>query len=124
VHNFRYKKNSSQCNYLDRGLKLQEDWLGNEDFASLRAEITDFCLQELYLFAWSAASNFQQSIDDGIEVYIVLVRHCFYPLMGRGHRGRSFGFCSIEEIEVVDYVGRSRCSEDCDSLPDLQRVTN
>jgi hypothetical protein len=57
--------------------------LRDEDFAGLCAQITDFCFQKLNLFAGSAASDLQQSIDDGIEVYICLIRHGFGPLVGR-----------------------------------------
>ena len=77
------KSQSDNYTYLDRCFQLQQDWLGDEDFTSLGAKITNLCLQKLYLFAWSAASDLQQSVDDGIEIYIVLVRHSFSPLVGR-----------------------------------------
>lgn len=61
-------------------LELKEDWLGDEDLARLGAKVTDLSLQQLDLLSWSRASHFQQAIDNGIEVHIVLVRHCISVL--------------------------------------------
>lgn len=69
--------------YLDRRLKLQQDGLRDEYFTGFCAQITDLCFQELHLFAWAATSDFQQSVDYGIEVYIILIRHFFCPQGGR-----------------------------------------
>lgn len=69
----------------------------DENFSRLGAKKADFCFQELHLLAGSAASDFQQSVDDRIEVYIVLVRHGFCPLWeggGGGCRGEVMGFRS------------------------------
>ena len=48
-----------QMTYLDRGLELEEDGLGDEDLAGLGAEITDLGLEELDLLAWAAASHLE-----------------------------------------------------------------
>jgi len=49
--------------------------LSDEYLASFGAEKTDFCLKQLYLFAGPAPSHLQQSINDRIKVYIILIRH-------------------------------------------------
>lgn len=48
-----------QMTYLDRGLELEEDGLGDEDLAGLGAEITDLGLEKLDLLAWTAASHLE-----------------------------------------------------------------
>jgi len=80
---------------LDRSLKLEKDGLRDENLAGLCAQITDLGFQELNLFARSAASNLQQSIDDGIEIYIVLVRHGFCPLVGKKETGLCVGASAV-----------------------------
>lgn len=48
-----------QMTYLDRGLELEEDGLGDEDLAGLGAKITDLGLEKLDLLAWAAASHLE-----------------------------------------------------------------
>ena len=44
--------------------------------------MADFCLKKLHLLPGSASSHFEQSIDDGIQVHIVLIRHAVLPVRG------------------------------------------
>jgi len=39
-------------------------------------------------------SDLQQSVDDGVEIDVVLVRHCFCPLVEEGEGGFCCGFRS------------------------------
>ena len=68
--------------------------MGDEDLTSFGAQITDLCLQKLDLFAGAASSDLQQSVDDGVEINVVLVRHCFCPLVEEGDGGVCCGFRS------------------------------
>jgi hypothetical protein len=95
--------------YLDRRLKLEEDWLRDEDFSRLGAEIADFCFQELHLLARSAASDLQQSVDDGIEVYIILVRHGFCPLGVKRVTGQVMFSAVRGSSSFVSSLDRFRC---------------
>jgi hypothetical protein len=73
--------------------------LGDEDLTSLGAQITDLCLQKLNLLAGAASSDLQQSIDDGVEIDVVLVRHGFCPLLEEGDGGFGSGFRSERRME-------------------------
>jgi hypothetical protein len=73
--------------------------LGDEDLTGLGAQITDLCLQQLNLLAGPASSDLQQSVDDGVEVNVVLVRHCFCPLVEEGDGGFCCGFRSERGME-------------------------
>lgn len=64
-----------KISYLDRSLKFEEDWLGNENLASSGAEVADLGLEKLDLLAGSAATDLEQSVDDGVEIDVLLVRH-------------------------------------------------
>jgi hypothetical protein len=72
------------CTHLDWSLQFKQYWLRNENFSRFRAKIANFCFQQLYLFAWSASSHLQQAIDDGVQIYLVLVGHGCGPLVGQG----------------------------------------
>jgi hypothetical protein len=66
--------------YLNRSFKLEEDRLGNEDLASLSAEIADLCLEQLDLLAGTASSNLEETVDYGVEIDLMLVRHFLFIL--------------------------------------------
>jgi hypothetical protein len=68
--------------------------LGDEDLTGLGAKITDLCLQKLNLLAGAASSDLQQSVDDRVKIDVVLVRHCFCPLVEEGDGGLCCGFRS------------------------------
>ena len=68
--------------YLDRSLQFQQYWLGDEYLASFLAKMTNFYFKELNLFPRSTPSYFEQPIDDGVEVHIVLIRHAVVPSLG------------------------------------------
>lgn len=67
-----------QSTYLDGGLKLQQNGLGNEDLAGLGAEETDLRFQELHLLARTAAPHLQEAIDDRVQIHFLI-----------GHNGRT-----------------------------------
>ena len=73
--------------------------MGDEDLTSFGAQITDLCLQKLHLLAGATSSNLQQSVDDGVEIDVVLVRHCFCPLVEEGDGGFGNGFRSERGME-------------------------
>jgi hypothetical protein len=62
--------------YLDGSLQLEEDGLGDEYFTSFGAEVTNLGLEQLNLFAGSAAPHLQEAINYRVEIDFVLVRHC------------------------------------------------
>ena len=70
--------------HLDWSLQLKQYWLRNEDLSRFRAKIANLCFQQLYLFAGSASSHLQQAVDDGVQIYLVLVGHGCGPLVGQG----------------------------------------
>lgn len=69
---------------LYRCFKLEKNRLRDEDFAGLGAEISDFGLEQLDLLARAAAADFQETVDDGVEVDLVLVRHDLLAKLGEG----------------------------------------
>jgi hypothetical protein len=60
---------------LDGSLELEQNGLGNEDLASLRAEKTNFRFQELDLLARAAAADLEQAIDYRVEIDLMLIGH-------------------------------------------------
>jgi len=73
---------------LDRSLKLKEDGLGNENLASSGAEVTDLGLEKLDLLARSATADLEQSVDDGVEIDVLLVRH-YEKALQEGRKGKT-----------------------------------
>lgn len=61
--------------YLDGSLKLEEDGLRDENLSSFCAEKANLGLEQLNLLSRAASTHFQQAINDGIEVYLILVCH-------------------------------------------------
>ncbi len=76
--------NRGTCAYLDRSFELQQDWLGDEDLASFGAQESYLCLQQLYLLTRPAATNFEESVNNGVEIHIILVRHRWQKTSGNG----------------------------------------
>ena len=68
----RYRQGRS---YLYRCFQLEQNRLRDEDLTSLGAQVTNFSLKQLNLLSGSASANFQQSIDDGVEIHLLLIRH-------------------------------------------------
>lgn len=68
-------KGESQCAYLDRSFELEEDGLRDEDLARLGAEVADLSLKKLNLLSGTAAANLEETVNDGVEIDVVLVRH-------------------------------------------------
>jgi hypothetical protein len=74
--------------YLDGSLKLEENGLGNENLASSGAEVTDLGLEKLDLLARSATADLEQSVDDGVEIDVLLVRH-YEKALQEGRKGKT-----------------------------------
>ena len=51
----------------------------DEDLSGLLAQVTDFSLEELDLLARPTPSHFEQSIDDRIQINVILIRHGVFP---------------------------------------------
>lgn len=64
--------------YLDRCLELEQDGLGNEDLASLSAQVSNLGLEQLDLLAGAAATDLQEAVDYGVQVDIVVICHGDY----------------------------------------------
>lgn len=60
---------------LDGRFEFKKDGLRDEDLPGLGAKETDLRLEKLNLLSRTAASHFQQSVDDGIQIDIVLISH-------------------------------------------------
>jgi len=73
---------------LDGSFKLEEDGLGNENLASSGAEVTDLGLEKLDLLARSATADLEQSVDDGVEIDVLLVRH-YEKALQEGRKGKT-----------------------------------
>lgn len=58
--------------YLDGCLQFQQYGLGDEDFPSLGAKITNLRLQKLNLLARPAAPHLQQSINDRVQIHVLI----------------------------------------------------
>lgn len=52
--------------YLNRSLKLEQDGLRDEDFASLGAQVSDFGLEQLDLLTGATATDLQEAVDYGV----------------------------------------------------------
>lgn len=61
--------------YLDGRFQLEEDGLGDEDLARLRAEEPNLGLEELHLLPGATTPDLEQAIDYRIEVDLMLVGH-------------------------------------------------
>ena len=79
--------------YLDRGFQFQQYGLGDEDLAGLLAQVTYLCFKKLDLLPGSTSSHFEQPIDDGIQVHIILIRHAVVPVCGATSAFLSSGRC-------------------------------
>lgn len=80
--------------YLDGGLKLEEDGLGNEDLTGLGAKITDLRLEKLNLLARAATSHLEKPIDYRVKIDLMLVCHCVrvaWRVFARRDLERGFG---------------------------------
>lgn len=88
------------CTHLDWSLQLKQYWLRNEDLSRFRAKIANLCFQQLYLFAWSASSHLQQAVDDGVQIYLVLVGHGCGPLVGQGEMETFGQLWSVRQMNV------------------------
>jgi hypothetical protein len=73
--------------YLDGSLKLEEDGLGDENLASSGAEVADLGLEKLDLLAGSATADLEQSVDDRVEIDVLLIRH-YEKLYRKEERGK------------------------------------
>ena len=70
-------RNAAERTCLDRCLELEQYWLRDKDLSSLRAQMTNLVFQKLHLLSRSAASHFQEPLDDRVKVHIILIRHDF-----------------------------------------------
>ena len=61
--------------YLDGGLELEEDGLGDKNLTGLGAKVPNLGLEKLNLLTGAAASNLEKPVDYGIEVHLVLICH-------------------------------------------------
>jgi len=64
--------------YLYRSFKLEQNGLRDENLTSLGAEIANLGLEKLYLLSGSATTHLEKSVNDGVQVHVLLVRHCYY----------------------------------------------
>lgn len=62
--------------YLYGSFQFKQNGLRDEYLACLGAQVADLSFEQLDLFARPAATDFQQPVYDGVEVNLVLVRHC------------------------------------------------
>jgi hypothetical protein len=103
--------------YLDGSLELEQNGLGNEDLASLRAEITNFRFQELDLLAGAAAADLEQAIDYRVEIDLMLIGHFSTEALARedgplrreekrGTRKGGFGSCrDVQDLAAAESGG-------------------
>lgn len=68
-------KGQCQAIYLDGGLQLEQDGLGDKDLASFGTQVSNLGFEQLDLLSWAAATHLEQAVDYGIEVDLVLVSH-------------------------------------------------
>jgi len=64
--------------YLYRSFKLEQNGLRDENLTSLCAEIANLRLEKLDLLSGSATAHLEKSVNDGVQVHVLLVRHCYY----------------------------------------------
>jgi hypothetical protein len=55
---------------FERCLKLQKDWLTDEDISSLHCQSTYLVLCEVHRFTRLCSSNAEQFFDDVIDIYV------------------------------------------------------
>lgn len=78
--------------HLDRSLELEQNGLGNEDLASLGAEVANLGLEQLDLLARAAAPHLQEAVDYRVEIDFVLVRHLDEPSVLLGQNDNAHGW--------------------------------
>lgn len=61
--------------YLDWRLQLKKDGLRDKDLASLCAEETNLSLEELDLLAGAATTDFEESVDYGVQIDFAVICH-------------------------------------------------
>lgn len=91
--------------YLDRCLKLEENGLGDEDLASLGAQISNLGLEQLDLLAGAAAADLQKTVDYGVQVDIIVICHGDYV----GRQGLAWWWQRGEEGWTRRRGGGLRC---------------
>lgn len=67
--------NKHSATYLDGRLELEEDGLRDEDLASLCAEETYLSLEQLDLLAGAAATDFEKTVDYGVQIDFAVICH-------------------------------------------------
>ena len=72
---------------LYRRFKLEQDGLRNENLAGLGAQVSDLGLQQLHLLSRPAASHFQESIYDGVQIHLSFGHSCDVLVALRSGRG-------------------------------------
>lgn len=61
--------------HLDGSLQLKQNGLRDENFAGFGAQVSNLGLEQLNLFAGTAASHFEKAIDYRVEIDLMLVSH-------------------------------------------------
>lgn len=80
----------TEINHLDWRLQLQQYGLRDENLSRFGTQETDFRFQQLYLLPWPASPHLQESVNDGVEVHVILIRHFLFP-------GGAFGGCYVDD---------------------------
>ena len=99
-------RTAKKSGYLDGSLKLEEDGLGNENLAGSGAEVADLGLEKLDLLAGSATTDFEQSVDDGVEIDVLLIRH-YEKLYKKEERGK----LKVSRRAPGPLLALNRCSD-------------
>ena len=99
-------RTAKKSGYLDGSLKLEEDGLGNENLAGSGAEVADLGLEKLDLLAGSATADFEQSVDDGVEIDVLLIRH-YEKLYKKEERGK----LKVSRRAPGPLLALNRCSD-------------
>jgi hypothetical protein len=99
--------------------------LGDEDLTCLGAQIPDFGFKQLNLFPWSASANFQQSIDDRVEVHLVLIGHGGFASGGAQRRRMKWAVTSDGSRRVEDRrrIGKRVSAKDTASLRRCDQIS-
>jgi hypothetical protein len=74
----------NKISYLDRRLQFKQDRLRDKDLSSLGAQMADLSFKQLDLLAGPTSSHLQEPIYDGIQVHLILHRHCHRLEMADG----------------------------------------
>lgn len=82
----------SEDTYLDGRLEFEQYRLRDENLSGLGAQIADLSLQQLDLLPRPAASHLQEPVYDGIQVHLILCRHCHRLLLADGEDARTVTF--------------------------------